>query len=640
MAHKPRTYEAKDIETLTDIQSVQQRTEMYVGSTDAFAKWICLKEPIDNARDEAGDGHADVVYVERLGLNEFIVYDNGRGIPVDNHAKAKVPAIQLVFCKLHAGAKMNNSADAVYKKTIGVHGVGACVSNALSISLKAYTYRKGWHLLECVKGEPEKLVKQIPPLTEIAHKYVQKNKGTLVHFTLDAARFEGEIEDDTIINYLAIMSDFYPKISFVYADDKGIEVFRNDKTLAAKTALDNGVAAKQVLSLQTETLDVALCFSRKNPIKNGLHVCGSPTPEGGTHWNGLVKAVEFAIAPYVKKEAFDAEDIAESLSGVLNISLHTPRFKGQTKQRLESKEAMPIVRDALKAPLTLFFSKNKESVIEAIKHAEVLHNLALKQKRETELVKAVASTKGKLNLPPRLSQALNCRPEKRELFLVEGDSANGVAKLARIKEFQETLPLTGKILNVVHNDNRAAENAAVQDILRAVGYSKDDPNMTQARVQGKVIFLTDADSDGGHIQLLLLGFFQKYMPQALKRGMIYLVDIPLYSYRSATEQAYGNSLGEIKAQVKSFNPSYLSRAKGWGECSPAHLRALAFADTRKLIRIEAPEPEDKEVFYGLLTGDSTLRRKMLSYDPTAPKPVKSKLAALRKTIRRFRLRGK
>jgi DNA gyrase subunit B len=644
---KARAYDASNIESLSDVEAVKTKASMYIGALDHFGKWIMLKEIIDNARDEAGDGHANLVYVKRLGDERFGVYDNGRGIPVDMH-KTNVPAIQLVFCKLHAGGKMHNDKNSVYKKTIGVHGVGACITNALSTYLKAFSYRHGWHAFECKTGEPVRYKKATVRKANLPD-YVKsdalvRGKGSYVEFEIDNSRFGCDpIPDDTIETYLRLLSDFYPKVRFVYADEEGVlcDVV-NKRSLEAKVAADNGVSAKNVLHVQTKEVNAILCFSRKTPIKDALYVAGSPTPDGGTHWNGLLRAVELAVAPYVKKDTFKAEAIAESLSGILNIELNTPEFKGQTKQRLETKEAMAMVRDALKGPLTAFFASNKQAVNEAIKLATTLHALEQKQKRELDLVKAVTGTRNKSNLPVKLSACPNCAPEKRELYLLEGDSAGNTAKIARNKAYQETLPLRGKFLNVVRNDSRAGDSTLVQDLLRSIGYSKDDPEMKKARV-GKIMLLTDADSDGSHIQILLLGFLHRYVPQAFKRG-VYIVDMPLYSLAQDHKKYYGNSLSDLRKQVKTITGT-LTRFKGLGELNPDQLRELAFSPARKLIRVQPLREDEKAVFYGLMSGNADIRKDMLSYNPdnqpdnqvaSASKPKLDKMSLYKRLRSRLR----
>ena len=1019
---KKTAYNAKHIDVLSDLEAVRAKANVYVGSLDSFGMWICLREIIDNSRDEASDGHASTVYVERLGEYEFVVYDNGRGIPVDPHPKHKLPGIQLVFCRLHAGGKMKNGEGSVYTRSGGVHGMGACITTALSAKLEAYTYRNGWHSLHCENGEFKKFGKASSPKGLMQEAQYFENAGTLVKFTIDHTLFDGAIDADRVIDYLELMADFYPRINFVYVDKLGVEVFCNKQSLAAKVAKGLGLVAKDVLAVDASHVQAALAFSRKQPIKDRLHVCGMPTPDLGTHWTGFLKALELAVAPHVKKQEFTAEDLAASLSGVLLLELSTPKFNGQTKQRLESRDAVSIVRDALKEPLAQFFAKHKPQLAEAIKRAEALHAMERRHRAEKELDKSLTTSKGKLNLPPKLVIAPHCHPDKREVYVVEGDSALGcftgdtlvqlingetksmielvadaekgivnygyshwntsgihvvpitqprlvkytklltevvldngkkirctrnhewklrdgsycdaqdlqsgdsimphyekiynakhdhsrhgrrmvshpgftssgkpskrncwefvhqivardipilrkqmqvlsakgdiphihhrdlgrtndhpanlqilserkhralhasllrvpwgkgednltvkrmkdrqqrriiltqlreakdeywcdspdsskhkeearqralqqmsdparrnqisksvkdwwnkdrravqaerarkqssdpafqekrrialfetrrakflhiiklckgtidaqtfervykewmlennvkrepfgsgfeawrefypslaalkratartiynhkvayvrnivmknpvpvydasidvyhnyalaagvyvhnTAKQARDFHTQEVMPLLGKIMNVVKNDGKVVNNAVVQDLLRVIGYRSDDRKMERARVRGKIIFLTDADADGGHIQLLLVGMMHKYLPHALKSGMVHIVDIPLFSYKSPDEQAFGNSIAEIKEQVKHFNPSYMSRAKGWGACSPEHLSKLAFdPKTRKLIRLTPIRESDQTQFYGLLTGDTSLRRQMLTY---------------------------
>ena len=617
-------YDADALLSLSDIESIQEHPTIYAGEMNNFAVWLCVKEIIDNARDEAADGHANLVYIERLSEFEFVIYDNGRGIPVDTHPKLKMSALQVVFCKLHAGANMKQGG--AYKKTLGVHGVGAAVTNAFSSTLHAASYRNGkWNWFQGKKGIPVGKVSTGPaPEPLMSNRFKLQKRGTYVTFEINKDVFEpgSTVESDTIIDYLAIMSDFYPGITFVYNDKEGEEVFVNKMSIEARIAQEHGVTPKQVLCVKDENVNIAICFANApdKSVSKHTYVCGSPTPELGTHWTGFTKAVERAALPFIKKgKSVYAEDIAEALAGVINVELHKPRFKGQTKQKLVSVEATKLVADAITGPLCIFFTKNKGKVIEIVKRAEDLFALRQKQSQEMNLANAVKNTRGKSNLPAKLTQSFNCKPEDRELYIVEGESAGGTCKKSRFEKYQEILPLTGKILNVIKSDVKAADNGPVQDLLRTIGYVKhagsSQADMSKARVQNKIIILTDADSDGGHIQILLLGFLFKYFKEAFEQDLVYIVDAPLYQYKEGGKYTFSQSLADMR-KIPSFNSKNLTRMKGWGEIGPKALRELAFdPKTRKLFRVNPLASEDKEDFFALLTGNAEFRREMINYKP-------------------------
>jgi DNA gyrase subunit B len=603
-------YNAANITVLSDIESVQKNPGVYINSLDSYGMWVCVREIIDNARDEATAGFATKVTVYRKDDFTFRVVDDGRGIPVDMHPQHKKPAIELVFCKLNAGGKMSHGENAAYKKaTSGVHGMGASIVNAMSSKLTAHTYRnsKRAHVFTCNHGIPAGPLQQVVANDSLT--------GTEVEFTLDAKRFDAGsfVEDKTIIDYLSLQADLYHGIEFTYHNGSTQTTFKNKHTIAHKLAAACNLDAKAVLHARDDHVNMALCLSPDQPIKNAMYVCGMPSTEGGTHWQGLIKAIDQALIGFTKKDV--AETFAECVSGILNLEIDNPKFKGQVKQQLKSREAVDIVYNSLHAKLRKFFMQHKAEVAEVIKKAEALVEMRKKHRNEEELTRTVnGNGKNKLNLPAKAVVCPNAKPELRELFICEGESALGTCEEARFKTHQEILPLTGKVLNVVRNTDKAVNNVSVKDILSMIGYNANDPNMLNSRVRGKIIILTDADADGGHIQLLLIGLLHKYFPRAFELGMVYVLNTPLYEYKSATELAYGNTLGEIKAQLKHFDPTCVKRMKGWGSCSAKSLREIAFSDKRELIRVLPLDDAGQPVFLGLLSSDPKMRREMLDYD--------------------------
>jgi DNA gyrase subunit B len=293
------------------------------------------------------------------------------------------------------------------------------------------------------------------------------------------------------------------------------------------------------------------------------------------------------------------------------------------------------VFDHVHVALRKYFIKHKAKILDLIKRTEDLVELRKKHSHEEDLTKAVKSNRNKLNLPRELTACPHCKPEKRELFIVEGQSALSTAKEARSKDFQEILPLTGKVLNVVRNNDKVISNERIQDILRSIGYDKTDKKMERSRVRGKIIILTDADADGGHIKLLLLALLHKYFRHAFEMGIVYIIDTPLYEYKSPTENAYGNTLKDIREQVKKFDPVCLSRMKGWGGCSAKSLRKIAFGPERELLRVSSLTKAEEPTFDGLLNSDPVMRRKMLKYDPNKELQFnKSSVWQRRKTLKR------
>lgn len=620
-----QSYTAADIEVFSDIEGVKRNPVIYITSTDSFGLWVCFREIVDNARDEATDGSANKVCVKRTGPYSFSVWDDGRGIPIDMHKKEKRPAIEVIFCKLHAGGKMSHGEGMAYKKaTAGTHGMGAAIVNALSSTLVARSYRNGvWNTFTCKAGVPSGgIVKSAPPRIS---EFGALNKGTVVEFTLDKQYFDADakIDDETIKSYMKLQSDLHPGITFVYADSRGNKsAFITKKTLGEQLADECAVDEKDVLYVNAGGVQLAVAFRAeddKSYLLERTYVCGVPTPDGGTHWQGFVNAIADAL-PNNKRAL--AGYFMGLLAGIMNVEVLKPLYYGQTKRKLRTKEATEQVYNAIAKPLATFFKKHKPDVDALLTQAQHLADMAKRHSHEAEMAKALGVKNGRSNLPAKLVRTIgDCKPTNRELFIVEGESALGTAQQARFKATQEILPLTGKVLNVVRNKDNAVNNVAIQNILRSIGYVEGQKGTDKMRVQKAIILLTDADADGGHIRLLLLGVLRQYLPQAFEAGIVYIIDTPLYKYKSPTEYAFGNTLGEIKAAVKKFDPAYVNRMKGWGGCNPPELRDIAFSDKRKLIRVLPMEEDEREQFYGLLQDDAKLRKQLLTFDK--PKSVTS-----------------
>lgn len=627
-------YDASAIEVYSDVEGVRQNPNLYITTNDSYGMWVCLREIIDNARDEAR-AEGTTVYVMRYrDPLHFMVYDDGRGMPIDKHPKEKKPGIELIFCKLNAGAKMQHGGGKAYERaTSGVHGMGACITNALSSKLVVNTYRSGkWHEFTCNNGIPQPVV-QAKAFRSQVGKF-----GTEVNFTLNAKFFESgsKIETPTILEYLKLQSEFYPHIKFCFRDEANADnntTFFNKLDLGKQLAARYAVAESDVFSYSKAGLHVALTFGdseKGDYLTERMYACGMPTPEGGTHLNGLTSAVA-ACLPVKQKDLAPA--VVSLLAGVLNIEVDKPKFNSQTKRKLRNTEVAEQVYTALEAPLRTFFRKHQAQFGTLVEHAKHVADMQKRHENETKLAKAVGGN-GKGSLPLKLVRCPDCKPADRELFIVEGISALGTAKLARFPKYQEILPLTGKILNVVRNSEKSVNNKVIQDILKTIGYSKQTDDVKTLRVQKAINILTDSDADGGHITLLLLCLLNRYVPQAFKAGIVYVVDTPLYQYKGADEQAFADTLSELRSKVKHFDPACVSRMKGWGACSPKSLRKIAFGPERKLLRVKPLSKEEETTFFGLLGDDPELRRKMLNYTGDLKLPGKASTKATSKPASR------
>lgn len=635
----PKAYNADSIVTLTDLEKVRKTKSIYAGDDDKTALWLCVREPIDNTIDECIAAKSDTVIVIRHESG-FYIYDNGRGIPVENHPTQKISALQVVFTQLAAGAKGEANSYSDSKNVYGVHGMGAAVSNALSKSFSAYTYRGGWFRYQSVNGKTLGRVAKANPADTIDSAVIKAmfpdgkipRKGTIVHVLPDYTLFDNEkLDSEIIISYLEFKSLFLLKINFTFVDltvtDKTPYHFGNktqkDANKSIETILTDGLdradIKSQIFTYSGNDCDVAFCISSKIERRINTFVCASPTPERGTHWTGFCNAVETAIQPFVKKkQIFDTEVFLDGFSGFLNFNISPPSFSGQAKQKLKSKAATKIVQDALTAPLTDFFKKNSQHVRSQIEHAVNIKSQSNKLANERGLDKAVSSGK---SLPFNLTSCPYAKPKDRELYILEGLSAAGPAKKARDPKVQEVLPINGKIVNVYRSAAKALVGKSatpIQELMRSIGYSKDDLNLNKARIQNKIIILSDADEDGKHIRILLIAFLWKFFPQAFHRKMVYYADTPIYSYDTGdTEKIFGDTIAELRQGVEKkkikFDTKLISRAKGWAKVSPADMRKIAFNPaTRKLVNIPPLTKDDEKDFYGIIQDpDAGYRAKIL-----------------------------
>lgn len=512
---RQKEYNASSIVALTDLEGIRKNRNIYTGDDNKTAVWLCIREIYQNAYDEliaakVKDAHLCIARHE----SGFYVYDNGRGIPVEKHPTEKISALELVFTKLNAGAKGEENSYSDSKNIIGVHGMGAAVSNALSKSFSAYTYRGGWHCYRSVGGKSVPGISKRSPKDDIDPEILKvmfgnkiPSRGTFIFVQPDYSIFEAEtIDSQTLVNYLEFNSLFVPGIKMEFFDLTGTQdyIFHNktkkDCQAAVKKIIMAGLKPADIKSdmfmHSSDDVEVAFCITGKVEKRIDTFVCASPTIERGTHWQGLCNAVEIAIAPYVKKkQVFDIEYFLDGFCGFLNFNISPPSFSGQAKQKLKSKAATKTVTDALQIPLNEFFKKHARVVREQIDYAVRIKTQKDKLDSERGIEKELASITSK-SLPYSLTSCPYAKPKDRELYLLEGQSAATPAKTARDNKYQEVLPIDGKITNVYRSAKLALNSEAVQDILRSIGYDRNDPNMIKSRIQNKIIILADSDSDG------------------------------------------------------------------------------------------------------------------------------------------------
>jgi DNA gyrase subunit B len=600
------TYNAESISVLEGLEAVRRRPGMYIGGVDKAGLHHLLWEVVDNSVDEVMNGHASRIVVTLGGDGKTVtVADNGRGIPVDVHPKIGLSALEIIFTKLHAGAKFDNDA---YKVAGGLHGVGASVVNALSKSLTAQVRRDGWTYTQRYRrGKPVGPVERGEP--------VPRGSGTTVTFTPDPEIFRDQSYDPALIAERLEVKTYLNKgltIQFVDERAKTSVEFRHDGGVADfldavnKARNDVRVApAPFVLERDDADLRIDLALAWTEATDEGLRsfVNTIPTRDGGTHEQGLRKAVGAAVRKFMdthelvkKGMEIKEEDIREGLTAILSVCVHEPQFQGQTKDRLNNPEVRSLVESAVRPRLEDFLLKNKSigdaiaaRVIQAAKAREASRAAASQVRRKTAI-------SNRLNLPGKLHDCDSTDPERSELFIVEGDSAGGSAKQGRDRDIQAILPLKGKVLNAEQAGKaKVLDNKELTDIVSALGCGMDDQYDPARLRYGKVILLTDADSDGHHIATLLLTFFYRHLPGLFDAGRIYLACPPLYKVTHGKETHWASddaARDKILARLPKNARPNITRFKGLGEM-PAKLLYETTLDParRRLLRVVVPDED-------------------------------------------------
>ncbi len=605
-----KAYQASDIEVLQGLEPVQRRPGMY---TDTSRPNHLVAEVVDNAVDEALAGHARQIDVLLHDDGSVEVTDDGRGMPVDLHPEHKLPGVELILTRLHAGGKFSGQN---YKFSGGLHGVGVSVVNALSKRLVCRIKRGGEvHEISFINGQTER------PLT-VVDSVGQRNTGTVVRFWPNPDYFDSpKISRPRLKHLLKAKAILCPGLT-VRLDDRindetetwqfenGLSDYLNERLDGVERLPADPFTGD--FSGADQEAEWALSWVPVGELVQESYVNLIPTPAGGTHTNGLRTGLieglrEFCeirnLLPRGLKLA--PEDVWERLSFLLSIKLEDPQFSGQTKERLSSRSAASFVSGVVKDAFALWLNRH---VADGEAIAKLAIESALKRQKARKAVARRKITAGPA-LPGKLADCASTDLEETELFLVEGDSAGGSAKQARNREFQAIMPLRGKILNTWETDPaQVLQSQEVHDLTIAIGVEPGSDDLSRLRY-GKVIILADADSDGLHIATLLSALFLKHFRPLVDAGRIFVAMPPLYRIDVGKQTHYALDGEErqgiyalIEAERLKGKVSEM-RFKGLGEMNPLQLRETTIdPDTRRLLQLTIDDPAGTEALMDMLLG--------------------------------------
>jgi len=590
-----KNYDSESIEVLSGLDPVRKRPGMY---TDTSSPNHLIQEVLDNSIDEALAGYCSKIKVSIHKDGVILVTDDGRGMPVDIHPEHKVSGVELIMCRLHAGAKFSGED---YNFSGGLHGVGVSVVNALSKSLSVEIKRDGQKFeMKFNGGEKKSDLKKIGDIG-------LRNTGTAISFVPDDQYFETiKIDKSNLKHLLKAKAVLCPGLTIEYFDEKknekiswnyenGLISYLSESSEDIDLLLEESISCSK--SGDDNALDFVLNWSTK-PAKNLMnesYVNLIPTAQGGSHLNGFKTGLLESVKEFCefrnlipKGLKITADDVVQHSTFIISSKLTNPQFAGQTKERLDSKDHQAFVNSTTKDILSIWFNQHTE---EGEKLAELAIASAQARVKETKVVDRKKTFQGPA-LPGKLSDCNSTDLSETELFFVEGDSAGGSAKQSRERKFQAIMPLRGKILNTWDLEStEIIKSAEIKDIATAIGVNPGSSDIESLRY-GKICILADADSDGLHIATLLCALFLRHYKPLIQAGHIFVAMPPLFRIDCAKEVFYAldeNEKDSIvkKLKTKAGKPKIdIQRFKGLGEMNPSQLRETVMdPKTRRLVKL-------------------------------------------------------
>ena len=624
-------YNANEIQVLEGLEAVKRRPGMYIGSTDVRGLHHLVKELVDNAIDEAMGGYCTHIEVTIHPDNSVSVRDNGRGIPVGYHEKMHKSALEVALTVLHAGGKFGGSG---YKVSGGLHGVGLSVVNALSSRLTAEVRRDGIiYRQEYVNGDPVTGVEQVGTYGD------DTGSGTTITFLANDRIFDTlDYNYDTLRGRMRELAFLNKGVAITVTDE------RTDPVQSKKYCYEGGIISfvehlnksKDVLhedvmyfegskddpaKQQVASVEVAMQYNTDYNESVFTFANNINTAEGGTHLQGFRSALARSINDYARKykllkdnEAnLSGDDVREGLTAIVSVKLTEPQFEGQTKTKLGNSYMKSLVDNVVGNGLGFYLEEHPQTARLIIDKCITASRAREAARRARDLTRKKTGLEN-ISLPGKLADCNSNEPEKCEIFLVEGDSAGGSAKMGRNPEFQAILPLRGKILNVEKTRlDKMLANNEIRSMITAFGTGIDTEFDESKLRYHKIVCMTDADVDGAHIRILLLTFFYRHMRPLIEHGHIYAAQPPLYRITRGKNIWYAyddEQLGRILNEIGRDPKPLINRYKGLGEMNPDQLWETTMdPDNRMMYRVHLEDAIRADEIFSTLMGDKVEPRK-------------------------------